>query len=287
MTTTSPILETYQNGNCFVTIHADGTKVRTYEDEPQPVFPESIDLCITKHCRLNCPWCHESAAQDGKHADLMRALLWLDNYVPHGIEVAIGGGDPLRHPDLPWFLRQLQTAGFISNMTVRLWDSEDSAFLSMLRPMIWGLGLSSPFGSSLLDANTVLHLIAGVDSVWDARLVARKHKVLVLGYKRHGRGADYYDESVEQKLAEWRHWIPTLLREAKLLSFDNLALKQLEIQKHVSPDVWQERYMGDDGQFTMYVDAVNWEYAASSTSERHPIGNLTLVEAFHKVRGGK
>ena len=47
----------------------------------------------------------------------------------------------------------------------------------------------------------------------------------------------------------------------KVLSFDNLALEQLNIKKYVSPEDWKTHYMGDDGSFTMYIDLVKEEFA--------------------------
>ena len=65
------------------------------------------------------------------------------------------------------------------------------------------------------------------------------------------------------------------------MSFDNLAVQQLDVSRLVSAETWREQYMGDDGSFTMYVDAVNREYAVCSVSEeRHPISDLQMnVEA--------
>ena len=46
--------------------------------------------------------------------------------------------------------------------------------------------------------------------------------------------------------------------------------------------------MGDDGQFTMYIDGVNNEFAVSSTSlERHKIEPTSTIQSiFSKVRYG-
>jgi hypothetical protein len=43
--------------------------------------------------------------------------------------------------------------------------------------------------------------------------------------------------------------------------------------------------MGDDGNFTMYIDLVNQEFAQSSVStERHPIMN-DIKDMFNKIKG--
>jgi hypothetical protein len=42
--------------------------------------------------------------------------------------------------------------------------------------------------------------------------------------------------------------------------------------------------MGDDGQFTMYIDAVKMQFAKNSISERAEIDGLGVREMFQKVR---
>ena len=48
---------------------------------------------------------------------------------------------------------------------------------------------------------------------------------------------------------------------------------------------WEEFYMGDDGNFTMYIDLVNQEFAKSSVStERYPITE-NIRDMFNKIKG--
>ena len=65
-----------------------------------------------------------------------------------------------------------------------------------------------------------------------------------------------------------------------IISFDNLAIEQLAVKDHFTEAGWKEFYMGDDGHFTMYYDAVKDEYAISSISKRHPARNN--VNTFFK-----
>src|SRR3990172_6477722 len=111
------IISAYQNGNTKVAIYDDGTKVRWYEGEPCPEFPESIDVKITNYCDLECSYCHESSHAAGAHGDLAVLLDKLEE-LPPGIELAIGGGNPLSHPSLVPFLRELKRRNFIANITV-------------------------------------------------------------------------------------------------------------------------------------------------------------------------
>ena len=93
----------YKNGNTTTAIFSNGTKIRSYEGTPIYDHPESIDVKITNYCDLNCAFCHEKSNLEGQHADLDRLLEVLSE-LPKGVELAIGGGNPLDHPDLVRFL---------------------------------------------------------------------------------------------------------------------------------------------------------------------------------------
>jgi hypothetical protein len=56
----------------------------------------------------------------------------------------------------------------------------------------------------------------------------------------------------------------------------------------MSKDQWDEFYMGEEGQFTMYVDSVNKEYAMSSVSiDRHPLlDDISPMFADVREQGG-
>src|ERR1035437_2383469 len=92
-------IASYKNGNTIVTIFNDGTKIREYNDIPEIIHPESIDIKITNYCDMGCFYCHESSTTNGVHADLDK-LLKVINELPAGVELAIGGGNPLSHPNL-------------------------------------------------------------------------------------------------------------------------------------------------------------------------------------------
>ncbi len=285
------IISRYQNGNCEVALYADGTKTREYEGEPRPQFPESVDLKITDWCDGKCAWCHERSTVNGKHADIDNVLR-IVNDLPRGVEIAIGGGDPFSHPELPRILSELSSRGLISNITVNgkhLHRHREAIQKYRARHWIYGLGITYAEEEEwnieeIADENTVIHFIAGVHFVLDARSWARDRKILVLGYKDYGRGAEHLNDAVLKNHRSWRYWIGPIIRNSHLVSFDNLALKQLRIQEQVKPEVWESKYMGDDGQFTMYVDAVNMEYAVSSTSPRIPLEEMSVAEAFYYVR---
>lgn len=287
-------LVSYRNGNTNVSIFEDGTKVREYEGEPNPEHPESIDVKITDFCDLGCPYCHESSTLQGKHGDLER-LMGVIGELPPGVELAIGGGNPLSHPGLKPFLTSLKGRGFICNLTVN--QGHLTRYRNLLEDLlrgnlVKGLGISvtrgrceeaGPFFD--LTDNIVYHVIAGVHhphvmgefySTWQT-------KILVLGYKTFGRGVLFNSPQVALNLENWKRDIGVLIRQHHV-SFDNLAIEQLGVRRLFTDKGWQKFYMGDDGQFTMYIDAVLGNYAMTSRcSNRTPFQSVSLKRFFQSL----
>ena len=76
-----------------------------------------------------------------------------------------------------------------------------------------------------------------------------------------------------------------MLKHFKVVSFDNLALKQLECKRLLSDEEWEQFYMGDDGSMTMYIDCVKEKFAKSSTSvERYNLLD-NIKDMFNEIRG--
>lgn len=281
----------YQNGNTIVTIMTDGTKIREYENIPEILHPESIDIKITDHCDMGCAYCHESSTTKGVHGDLTK-LLEVIHELPAGVELAIGGGNPLSHPNLVEFLQVLKAKGIIANLTVNqghLKPYQDMITYLIKDELVKGVGISITNNNfnyikpllSITD-NIVYHLIAGVNNVdiVDKLIELGNCKVLILGYKLFGFGVNYHNKDVDMKLKQWYKKLPTFIGKCTL-SFDNLAIEQLKVKRLFTHDGWNKFYMGDDFCFTMYIDAVKQEYAPTSRSnERKSFTECSLLEYF-------
>ena len=142
----SEILYQYKNGNTNVEIFNDGTLIRSFDDPNNIVidFPSSIDVKITDWCDAGCPQCHEQSTINGVHGDLYRLLEKLST-LPSGVELAIGGGHPLSHPNILPFLEKLKELGFIANITVNQKHLErDKDLLTHLinKDLVKGVGIS-------------------------------------------------------------------------------------------------------------------------------------------------
>jgi hypothetical protein len=291
----------YTNGNLRVFINVeDGTKIRTtMDDEFSADFPESVDMKITNYCKMGCKMCHEKSTEKGEHADLSNMDgTFLRTMRPY-TEIAIGGGAPTSHPQLEDLLKYLKEKKILANITVH----EKELLENLGRIMAWarkdlvkGIGVSvhSEYDPRVFDfaednRNTVLHVIAGltpmkvIESYADCNM-----KLLILGYKNMGRGAEYYGEhgkEIEKEIAALEKNMDKLFKMFTVVSFDNLALRQLNIRGHVSEDEWNLCYQGSDATHTMYIDLVKKEFAATSTSEkRYPVRE-TIDEMFAVVKG--
>lgn len=281
----------YQNGNTTVTIYEDGTKIREFDNTPEIYFPESLDVKITNYCDLGCKYCHENSTIKGEHADFEKLKAVLIS-LPAGVELAIGGGNPLDHPNLLEFLIWCQERGLICNITVN--QRHLKKHLATLETfieekLIYGLGISIVNNHyreieylKTLTNNIVYHVIAGVNDIseLDSLNNIGNCKVLILGYKNFGRGIDYYSKEVDKNIELWQKQLPLYLGKFSI-SFDNLALEQLNVQSMISENIWNSFYMGDDFSFTMYVDAVKQEYGPTSKSlDRVSFNEMSLFEYF-------
>lgn len=290
------ILGIYTNNDYQVAIFEDGTKIRYNKLESfHPVKPECIDLKITNRCTgTGCAYCHEDSSPDGQHGDILN-LPFLDSLLPY-TELAIGGGNPLEHPDLTEFLAECRKRKIITNMTVNQKHFVDNWMQidSMLTFQdIYGLGVSVTrvdeeflnFVRYMNGMNIVFHVINGVIEPTELeKLYGMGYKILILGYKQFRRGEKFYSPAVQARMDMMSEKLPEILTQFNVVSFDNLALKQLPVKEQMSDEEWEKFYMGDDGQFTMYIDAVKREFAKNSTStERWPITG-DIAKMFGVVR---
>ena len=289
----------YHNGNYDVFINLEnGTKVRKNDlDNLTPEYPESMDIKITNKCHHNCTMCHEASTPNGKHGDIMNAK-FIETLLPY-TELAIGGGNPLEHPDLEMFLRKCKSLKLIPSMTVHQDDFMNNLeFLRMLRDeeLIWGIGVSVSYVTDeLIEAlhefpNAVCHIIAGIATEAVINKLANNNlKVLILGYKVFRRGKSLYERdstNIDFLIQYMYDILPDMVNNGwfNAVSFDNLAIEQLKPSRLLTKEQYDEFYMGDDGNFTLYVDLVNNEFAVNSTAtERFPVMD-NIKDMFDKVR---
>lgn len=292
---TNPIIGQYKNGNYNVTILSDGTKIRETIDPKDtkfvPEFAENVDVQLTDKCSQGCNFCYANCRVDGLHGKLDYEFL---KHLHPYTEMALNGND-LDHPQLQELLELLHRQKIFANITVN-----QNQFMSNIqklkdwvdKDLIKGIGVSliksdEEFFSAIKNFdNLVVHTVLGVTSFTDYHTLSERNvKVLVLGFKNKGRGINYkvihnIDENSLEMYGDF-----LMACSFKVLSFDNLALEQAHIKEFVSKEVWDKHYMGDDGQFTFFINLVNGTYAKNScTNTTYPIDGKSIDDMFNHIR---
>lgn len=269
------LIARYRNGNYNVLLFEDGTKIRFNQlDNLTPSFAESMDIHITSRCDGNCSFCYANCTEDGKHGDLNHPIF---ETLHPGTEIALNGND-LSHPDLEDFLIRMKNKHVFSNLTVNQKHfiiHHNTLKNWQEKGLIYGLGVSltnsndKNFIKLLVNfKNSVLHVIDGLFTQKDIEnLKGNNIKLLILGYKILGRGDQYYHnhkEMIQQNIDFLEKNIMNLVDDFKVISFDNLALDHLKLKEKVNKNLWSNSYMGDEGQYTFYLDICNEKFAVSS-----------------------
>ncbi len=298
------MIGSYINGNTNVYIYEDGTKIRQYEDCNNVYlwFPECIDVNITNQCNQRCKYCYQNATPDGMWAELDSFKSLIDQMHPF-TEIAINGND-VTNPLFVQMLQYAQSKQIIVNVTVNQSHfSQNYKWIYSLtsRNLIRGLGVSlikptKRFINQVMTIpNAVIHTIAGITTLNDYNLISQysncKAKVLILGYKTVGRGVNYkaeHNDDVIDNINKLRSKLQIIFKRFAVVSFDNLAVEQLNVQSVI--DDWDKFYMGDDGQYTFYVDLVTSLCYSSSMQSKLQIGlkltNNNLLNNFQLIRKG-
>lgn len=288
----------YKNGNSVCKINLDnGTKIReTNDDEFNLDFPESIDLSIGDQCDGGCQFCYINASPNGVNAELLENK-FLKTVRPF-TELAVNGNS-LQHPQLTKFLRQMKERKVICNITVNQlhFEREQSkiAFLAE-HELVKGIGVSlrkptSEFIKMVKKyPNAVIHAINGILSASDLEVMRDQDlKLLILGYKNLGRGVEYKTENdllIKSRQQYLYDVLDTLPNHFKVISFDNLAIEQLNVKRILTPEQWERFYMGDEGSSSMYIDLVKGKFGVSSLcneEEMHPIMD-SIDDMFRVVK---
>jgi hypothetical protein len=290
----------YINGNYVVKFNTEnGTKIRETEDDDFIAeFPENMDVKITNQCDMGCPMCHENSTVNGLHGDILNPQ-FINTLRPY-TEMAIGGGNPLAHPDLIPFLEKLKERNVVANMTVNQVHFEKSQ--DVVRKLVDD-GLINGLGVSLVNANdkfvelikqypnAVIHTINGLLKPSDIEVLQNNGlKMLILGYKTFRRGIDWYATDHENIIVK-KSWLydnlSDIIEKFSVVSFDNLAIEQLDVSRLMSKDEWNEFFMGEDGNYTMYIDLVKQQFARCSIAEvRYDLLD-DIVDMLNVIRGEK
>lgn len=233
---------------------------------------KKIEECRTK-IKL-----YDITLEDGSHIFPINGTILTHN---------CGGGDCLSHPDLIPFLEKCKELKLIPSITVNQvhFEREQELIKKLVdEKLIYGLGISLAYVTDHFIKlvkeypNAVIHVINGVVTEEQLnQLMFNDLKLLILGYKELGRGESLYHNAysiIEERKQALRSVLSQMLNSGafKVVSFDNRALRQLDVKSLISEEQWKAFYMGDDGidgdytSASMFVDGVKEEFALNSCS---------------------
>ena len=272
------LLKQYQNGNADIKLYDDGTRIiECVDDQLKLNFPLNIDIRISEACAFGlnpttgkaiCDFCHESATTNGNNACLF-ALRGVLGELPPGIELAIGLNQITNN--VVDFLEWCKWRGLAVNCTINQGHlRRDRVMLqsALHYNLINGLGVSYrkgmifPSDDILEYPNTVVHVIAGIDLIEDVKSLANQgvKKILVLGEKNFGFNLGKV-RIVSDSHRAWYRQLHELFKLFDVVSFDNLALEQLNVRRFVKD--WDTTYQHE---YSFYINAVQRYFAPSSRS---------------------
>lgn len=284
----------YQNGNAVITLYNNGTRIIDYEGSLNLEYPLNIDIKVSNKCAFGynpktkkafCTFCHESARTDGEECNYTELQDKLDN-LPKGIELAIGSNTLTK--GLVDFLKWCNNKEFICNLTIN--QGHINRDLKLLKycinnSLIKGLGISYRselkwvIPEEILNyPNTVFHVIAGIDNYYDIYNLKKLgvNKILVLGEKDFGFNIGNVNlESQSHKI--WYYRIRELFDIFDVVSFDNLAIEQLNIKRFFTDTDWP---IFNQGEESFYIDAVKKVFKPSSRSNSETNWNSTSIKTY-------
>ena len=188
----------------------------------------------------------------------------------------------------------MKSKGVLANLTVNQKELQIPKLAEKMKEilekdLIHGVGVSLTDNTTFNDTvdeifgnypNLVVHTIAGILGKDDMKCI-KGRKTLVLGYKdlQGRRAGEFYNaekDKVMKNILLLKYNLPYVRKITKLISFDCLAIKQLDPKKKlcISDSDWNTLFQGDDYDeqscSTLYVDAVTRTVARAST---HPLND--------------
>jgi hypothetical protein len=80
---------------------------------------------------------------------------------------------------------------------------------------------------------------------------------------------------------KWYWWVKKLFHEFEVVSFDNLALEQLNIKRFLTDEQWE---VFNQGEHSFYVNAVDQTFSPSSRSlMKLPWNKFTVKDYFKSL----
>lgn len=275
------------------------------------ITPELVDVKITDWCGFGCTFCYQGSTTEGVHAPLDAILAIFDQLADMGVfEVALGGGEPLAHPDIVAIIDGAKSRGLCVALTTFDKKLLDHPHLTTLLDSKHNHpGRLTALGVSVHGHKDVERLVATKEGLRARKLyteliaqtvvgatplitlertldvaIERDMPLLLLGYKTTGRGAGrerpVNTETLKRLLVKAKNArsMPDILTSEGgfRLGVDTAFLDSYgDLLDSIGiPSLLRS---SPEGKFSMYVDAVTGTCGPSSYCEpesMEPIGDL-------------
>lgn len=253
--------------------------------------PDLIDIKITDYCEANCTYCYQDSSVKGKHASYTTISSYIRTFKKMDVfEIAIGGGEPTKHPLFAQILREARESGIIPSFSTKSFDwMTDLEILRAVDKYAGKIGFSCSTQdevraliyhinkSKLPREKFVVHYVLGsspideLSRMLDTISNAKHLDVLLLGYKETGRGSKFtpYDNSQWGELLKNNSYGIRVGVDTCVAAQYEDTIKGLNVSTVL--------YYKDEGKFSMYIDAVENKVARSSF-EKRPEDYIRLQE---------
>lgn len=139
---------------------------KTYVDNPTfaPV-PELVDISISNQCSKGCDFCYKNSTPDGKMMTFDEYCQVLDSITSseYGtvFQVAIGGGEPLEHPNFLKIVEETVNRGIVLNFTTNGRLLTPKVFAA-IKGKVGAIAISA---SSIEEWKAIKHAMTGSDGI--------------------------------------------------------------------------------------------------------------------------
>jgi len=261
-----------------------GDKIRfRFDDEPitYASLPELVDIKITDYCDRECSYCYTDSTCNGKHAKLKNIKRIIDALAKLEVpEIVLGGGEPTKHPGIREILKYIRRAGIVPNFTTRNLDWFNEKNVKLFKKCCGKVAFSADDHEwtlqrirSLIDIHglrcTAIQVVDKVNNLVKVARYMRRYELsnlMCLGFKECGRGKEYIAKyGVEHKVsfADVRKSSQTRWGYGVSVDTKYIVDHYDEIEAEgISPLLYTQY----EGQFSMFIDAVNGTMAESSYS---------------------
>jgi len=319
------IFDRYNGGTVRFSFNYVALQEGKGEEITRSTVPEVIDLCITTKCPYDCPWCYMASDCNGHHADYYD--IWdLAKHFSEDRVFEIGWGEPTLHPKFLEILEMFRGKGVVPSFSTRnLAWLNDGKFSARVFSSIggWAYTVRDHKEISTLNAlltlqgynhedkwrdKAVLHYVLGTyDQSSSLMLIleeAFKHNmnITLLGFKDQGRGGKALQGFNGRRMSEIEGgWLKTIqclykAKQCPRIGVDSSIVTKFEkeLQESEEPKIPKILHCESDGNFSMFVDAVNERYGESSFCPKDKMFSIdttskgkrefSLQEAFAKVQ---